>query len=196
MGMHACPGGTAVAGIDVNRNFLLCAIAQGAEIEDVSTQRHGGMPSCPLGRFITGVHAARKILLCTTGPLDLSGETVDTGTQSHGMHACPEGFVMTGLQADTNQLACTRVVNTALIPRFVDTGTQRQKMHACPPGRPVSGIHLTKNWLLCGDQYVVRVNSFNASAAGQSVSVSWDVTCTDPACIVALAGGGIGRVLI
>src|SRR5262249_9183781 len=33
MGMHACPEGTAVAGLDAGRNFLLCAFAQGTEIE-------------------------------------------------------------------------------------------------------------------------------------------------------------------
>jgi hypothetical protein len=116
------------------------------------------------------------------------------------MHACPEGFVMTGLHEGKNQLACTRL-NVALIPRFVDTDTQREgaktkvKMHACPLGKPLSGIHITKNLLLCGDEFVVRVNSLMVSVAGQMVSVNWDVTCTDPACIVSVGGGGIGRVL-
>jgi len=169
------------------------------EIEDDGTPRNG-MHSCPLGSFISGVHASRNILLCTTGSLDSSSEFVDHGTQSHGMHACPEGFVMTGLHEGKNQLACTRL-NAALIPRFVDTDTRREgtktkvKMHACPLGKPLSGIQITKNLLLCGDQFVVRVNSLTASVAGQMVSVNWDVTCTDPACIVSVSGGRIGRVL-
>jgi hypothetical protein len=80
-----------------------------------------------------------------------------------------------------------------------DRDTQRQGMHACPPGQPMSGIHVTKNVNLCGDEYVVRVNHFATSPStiqsGDSVAVAWDVTCTDPACVVTLRGGAIGGVL-
>lgn len=193
--MHACPGGVAAAGIHVERNLLLCAGVQTPETEDSSTQRNG-MHRCPLGSFVSGVQVARNLLLCTTAPLDSSSEIVDKGTQSHGMHACPEGYVMTGIEASKNQLACTHL-NAPLIPRFVDQATQRQGMHACPPGQPLSGIDVAKNLNLCGDQYVVRVNSFMVSgptnnATAFSVSVSWDVTCTDPACTVKLSGGAFG----
>jgi hypothetical protein len=105
---------------------------------------------------------------------------------------------MTGLQAARNQLACTPL-NAPLIPRFVDVATQRQGMHACPPGQPLSGIQVARNLLLCGDQYVVRVNGFSVSPLsiqiGMPVTVSWNVTCTDPSCVVTLSGGGIGVIL-
>jgi hypothetical protein len=197
LGMHACPGGAPAAGIHVNRNLLLCAGAQTGEFEDADTQRNG-MHSCPLGSFMSGAQIARNLLLCTTASLESSSEIVDNGTQSHGMHACPEGSVMTGIHASTNQLACTHL-NAALIPRLVDRDTQRQGMHACPPGQPMSGIQVDKNLNLCGDEYVVRVNDFAASPStiqsGGFVSLSWNVTCTDPACIVTLSGGKIGGVL-
>jgi hypothetical protein len=109
------------------------------------------------------------------------------------MHACPEGYVMTGIQASANQLACTHL-NAPLIPRFVDLETQRQGMHACPPGQPLSGIHVAKNLNLCGDQYVVRVNSLmidpNPIQLNVPFLVSWNVTCTDPACTVTLTDKG------
>ena len=105
---------------------------------------------------------------------------------------------MTGIQAARNQLACTPL-NAPLIPRFVDVGTQRQGMHACPPGQPLSGIQVARNLLLCGDQYVVRIAGFIVSPLfvqlGGNISVSWNVVCTDPACVVTLRGGNIGGVL-
>ena len=198
LGMHACPGGVAAAGINVDRNLLLCAGLQTAETEDASTQRND-MHSCPLGRFVSGVQVGRNLLLCTTAPLETPSEIVDSGTQSHGMHACPEGYVMTGIQVSKNQLACTHL-NAPLIPRIVDVGgphnlgTQRQGMHACPPGQPLSGIHVAKNLNLCGDRYVVRVNSLiidpNPIQLNVPFLVSWNVTCTDPACTVTLADKG------
>jgi hypothetical protein len=197
MGMHACAGGAVVAGIQAAKNQLLCEDDSSmVEIEDGYTQRNG-MHSCPPGRFISGVQIARNLLLCTKGALD-SGEIVDNGTQSHGMHACPEHFVMTGVHASTNQLACTHLPNS-FIPRVVDHGTQRQGMHACPPGQPLSGIHVDKNLNLCGDEYVMRVNSINVSQGsirpGAGVTVSWNVVCTDPQCKVTLSGGAIGGTL-
>ena len=195
MNMHACPGPSPVAGIDVKNNVLLCAYPQtGQEIEDAGTQRNS-MHSCPLGRYITGAEVARNLLLCTLGSLDASSEIVDGGTQSHGMHACPEGFVMTGFHQSTNEIACTHF-NAALIPRIVDSSTQRQGMHACRPGLPVSGIQVTQNLLLCGDQYVVNVNSFMAKPSqiliGGTTTISWNVTCTEPGCVVTIFGGNVG----
>jgi hypothetical protein len=99
--------------------------------------------------------------------------------------------VITGIQVSANLLACTHL-NAPLIPRFVDRGTQRQDMHACPPGLPLSGIQVAKNLNLCGDEYVVRVNSLTGKVTqdlphpSYSFLVSWDVTCTDPACTVTL----------
>jgi hypothetical protein len=187
--------------------LMLCGVSvclAQTETEDpsnsskASTQRNH-MHSCPLGSFVSGVQVARNLLLCTTAPLETSSEIVDSGTQSHGMHACPEGYVMTGIQVSKNQLACTQL-NAPLIPRFVDVGgphdlgTQRQGMHACPVGKPLSGIHVAKNLNLCGDQYVVRVNSLtiqpNPIQLNAPFLVSWNVTCTDPACTVTLADNG------
>jgi len=111
---------------------------------------------------------------------------------------------MTGIEVSKNQLACTRL-NAPLIPRRVDVGggpqdkrTQREGMHACPPGQPLSGIQVVKNLNLCGDQYVVRVNSLKIGGVqepGVPFLVSWNVICTDPACTVTLTDNGVPSFL-
>lgn len=192
LGMHACPIGSYATGIHVGNNLLLCSgMAGGAEIVDSSTERNG-MHSCPIGAFISGFHVGNNLLLCTTANVDASTEFVDSGTVSHHMHACPEGMVATGIHVGNNLLACAKL-DAALIPRVVDTSTSRRGMHACPPGLPVSGLHVGENLALCGDQYVLRIKSFEARSStitkGEKTTLSWDVICTAPDCATRIEGG-------
>jgi hypothetical protein len=217
-GIHACPSNDPVAGISVSTNSFTCAgQSPSSEIVVNSASKRNGMISCPTGSFITGVNVAKTQLLCTPGAVDNTKEFVDpvesspgadiNATESHGMHACPEHDVMTGFHESTNQIACAPVGGPAL-PRVVDTGTQRQGMHACPLGLPMSGINVGLNLNLCGDEFVVRINSFVCSSGSSSVPTTWKVphsdlslswgdpaeidwnsTCTSPDCKTTLQGG-------
>jgi hypothetical protein len=116
-GMHCCPSGSAMVGIqstsnDFNRSSLRLVCRRVAASDppgcmvDRGTQRDG-MHACPPGMYMRGASVDRNELTCCTGPT--SNERLDTNTtQEQGLHVCtdPEHSVMTGLRADRDQYLC------------------------------------------------------------------------------------------
>ncbi|WP_431052099.1 hypothetical protein [Roseateles sp. L2-2] len=70
-GMHACPVGSAMVGINVNHDVLRCAVPVDGRILHPETERaadwgsRSGMHSCPPGWVMTGVHVNNNIHMCT-----------------------------------------------------------------------------------------------------------------------------------
>src|SRR5689334_20165141 len=65
-GMHSCPAGQFVMGVQVTKNLLICASLPGnsaAEIVDKTTQEQG-MHACPPGTAMTGLQASKNLLAC------------------------------------------------------------------------------------------------------------------------------------
>jgi hypothetical protein len=62
--MAACPPGTAMTGLHVGKNVLLCAPLQTNDLfVDASTER-AKMHACPAGSVMVGIHVGRNLLLC------------------------------------------------------------------------------------------------------------------------------------
>lgn len=64
--MHACPQGSAMTGVHVDRRLLSCVPvpqAFNAEIVDHYTIRHG-MHACPEESVAAGIHVDDRKLLC------------------------------------------------------------------------------------------------------------------------------------
>jgi hypothetical protein len=156
-GMHACPTGLPMSGIDVSNNVLACG-SSGAT-QDNGTQRHG-MHSCPVTTFVVGLNVGDDVLMCMAGgyfAYTAAQEGIDTGTQVQAMHACPDGFAVTGVNVGSNLLACApygggdQSVNAWRVDQVSDS-----QVRACPlaytggPYMPMSGLHLGRNLLLCG----------------------------------------------
>jgi hypothetical protein len=72
-GMHACPTGSYLRGVDVSQNHFTCCHDAGPaptlqprnEIVDTSTQDEG-MHTCGSARFMTGFHNDQNLVLCDT----------------------------------------------------------------------------------------------------------------------------------
>lgn len=110
-GMHSCPIGQFVLGVQAEKNYLLCAPLPGnpvTEIVDRGTQERG-MHACPMGMAMTGLQVADNLLACTQLTSPPPARFVDTNTQKMGMHACPgnnPGDPVVGVQVAKNLLLC------------------------------------------------------------------------------------------
>jgi hypothetical protein len=115
-GMHTCPIGLYMTGIDVGNNLFLCASIGGGYQQSQETVDSSsvdfGMHACPNGQVMSGFHEGRNLLLCVPAPTSaVSGRTVDhpgDGGQTvrQGMHACPIGLPMAGIHVGNNYLLC------------------------------------------------------------------------------------------
>jgi hypothetical protein len=157
-GMHACPTGLPVSGIDPGDNVLLCG-SSGAT-QDNGTQRHG-MHSCPVSTYVIGVDVPDNKLICAAGEgsttYTAAQEWIDSGTQMQGMHACPVDSAITGVNVGSNLLTCAPYWGST---RFIDGWTSLladdTQMHACPTTSllganfPATGLHVDRDLLLCG----------------------------------------------
>ena len=122
-GMHACPVGFAIAGMNIDKNLFLCrrVVRNGEEnyvitIFDAGpgTQR-ADMHACPNGTYMRGLRADQNNLLCSYDsrrgqPQDWLTEFEDTSSQAYDMHTCPatSGNIsfLTGIRADQNRFLC------------------------------------------------------------------------------------------
>jgi hypothetical protein len=114
-GMHACPLGYYITGIDVGNNILLCdnlgtGYQESDEIVDNSSQDFS-MHACPDGQVMSGFHEAKNLLLCVPRPDRgaLAGRFIDhppNQTVRQDMHACPAGLPMSGIHVGNNYLLC------------------------------------------------------------------------------------------
>jgi hypothetical protein len=139
-GMHACPTGLPVSGIDVGNNVLQCG-SIGAT-QDNGTQRNG-MHSCPVSTYVVGVQVPANKLICAAGystTYTAAQEWVDSGTQLQGMHACPVNSAITGVNAASNLLLCAPYVPLNGLTRYLDGWTNSTAndvyMHACRQDGP------------------------------------------------------------
>jgi hypothetical protein len=116
-GMHCCPSGYGMRGLNDGQNSLLCRQVNEQHEDcfvDAPTQRQG-MHACPAGTYMRGVrHDKNKLVCCyerERGSLELLTETTDTGHQEFNMHACPvpsgagDAF-MTGVNFASNTFLC------------------------------------------------------------------------------------------
>jgi hypothetical protein len=114
-GMHACPVGYYMTGIDVSNNAFLCnnlgsGYQESQEVVDSSTEDFS-MHACPNGQVMSGFHDGRNLLLCVPPPSAgastarlVDYDTVKTVRQN--MHACAPGLPMTGIHVRSNNLLC------------------------------------------------------------------------------------------
>ena len=162
-GMHSCPTGKFVAGVNLRDNLLICTISHGTysrseEIVDRSQQnrvRGEELLSCPEGMAMTGYHWRNNVIACAPNDRPLP-RFLDAGTliSSGGVvrHSCPDSLVG-GIDESRDLLLCG---TTGQADRgrteFIDIVTQRNGMHSCAHGFIV-GVDVRRNLLLCSSQF-------------------------------------------
>ena len=159
-GMHVCPAGQFVSGVNLRENLLKCSTAFGTyllsdEVVDRST-RAGETLACPEGMAMTGYHWRNNVVACA--PINRSiPRFLDAGTlMSSGgvtMHSCPASPAA-GINESRSLLLCgtTGRADGGRTGEFIDTGTQRNGMHSCARGFIV-GVHVRQNLLLCSSEF-------------------------------------------
>jgi hypothetical protein len=112
-GMHCCPNGKAVAGIDSQRNLLVCRDVVSPEHEecfvDGDTSRVG-LHACPPGSWVRGIHGDLDLLVCChdrgAASIPSLDESLDSTTTQQGFHVCRPDHFMTGLDLDGGIWLC------------------------------------------------------------------------------------------
>jgi dienelactone hydrolase len=120
-GMHCCPSGYGVRGLENSKNQLLCRQVNQKHEDcfiDGATER-AGVHACPSGTYVRGIRGDRNRLACCydreRGYSELQTETSDGPAGAHqefGMHACPVpagagDALMTGVNPSSNQFLCS-----------------------------------------------------------------------------------------
>lgn len=163
-GLHSCPPGQFVIGVQVRENLLLCSQSFGTydsndEITDGAGGRSRGtqqqdMHACPEGMAMTGLNVRSNILACAP----VSGSTprfvdISTVREAGGvqMRSCPDTPVA-GIHVSRNLLLCGSGSSSGNGP-YLDTSTQRHGMHSCPQGQFITGIHVRNNLLRCSTAF-------------------------------------------
>jgi hypothetical protein len=130
-GMHACPEGRYVTGVQDAKNLFLCSTFPGASYVAIINEHiepffgtiphsEQGMHACPKGSVMSGLHTSTNQLLCVPSPLDPLG----------------------------NDPSVVRVIDQP-------PGTKRSNMHTCPLGRPMAGIQVARMQVLCETREIV-----------------------------------------
>ena len=136
-GMHSCPVGQFVLGVQAAENLLICAPLPGnfaAEIVDSGTQEQG-MHACPTGMAMTGLQGSRNLLACAPLTNPPPSRFVDLTTQSMGMHACPGTTPVAGIQITRNLLLCAGTQTGGEIEDFSRSATTCTVAHSAASSR-------------------------------------------------------------
>ena len=163
-GMHCCPPGGAVVGVDLNGgdNQLLCA--QGppttGSCHSVSPKRKSGVYSCGLHEYMHGVHLSDHQLECCPSA-GLAQGTLAVGQRLEEMPGCslaPQQ-VMTGLDPDAGNVTC------------VESGVPAAARGDCVPTTGGGVFSVDTAWCQCRDPAPVAPFPPAATAMKEGCSV-------------------------
>ena len=172
-GMHCCPSGSAMKGVDINNNLLLCepiTLTNGEDcFVDWATRRPNGAGgsahACPVGTYMRGIWATSSLndqITCCfdrgQGSYNLStNDTVDTSHQEENMHAC-SGMIMTGIDEPNNRFLCrSKGTAPSAVSPLSPISPESRRSYSLVGGDRTAWKRQIRNWLM-------RMHDFPTSA--------------------------------